>query len=89
MPWDWPVEVNYHEARAFLNWKGANDGKVYRMPTVRGVGDAVPWVMVPHLALAGLGVLSFRVPRIRTWRTCVVLVYAFHRVWLLLLLWWW
>jgi len=33
MPWDWPVEVNYHEARAFLNWKGANDGKVYRMPT--------------------------------------------------------
>ena len=21
MPWDWPVEVNYHEARAFLNWK--------------------------------------------------------------------
>ena len=21
MPWDWPVEVNYHESRAFLNWK--------------------------------------------------------------------
>ena len=34
MPWDWPAEVNYHEARAFLNWKGTQDGKAYRMPTV-------------------------------------------------------
>jgi hypothetical protein len=34
MPWDWPAEVNYHEARAFLNWKGTQDGKTYRMPTV-------------------------------------------------------
>ena len=23
MPWDWPVEVNYHEAKAFCNWKAA------------------------------------------------------------------
>ncbi|XP_078263777.1 uncharacterized protein LOC144597892 isoform X1 [Rhinoraja longicauda] len=22
MPWDWPVEVNYHEAKAFCTWKG-------------------------------------------------------------------
>ena len=22
MPWDWPVVVNYHEARAFCAWKG-------------------------------------------------------------------
>ncbi|KAH9495393.1 hypothetical protein Btru_016361 [Bulinus truncatus] len=22
MPWDWPVEVNYHEAKAFCKWKG-------------------------------------------------------------------
>lgn len=22
MPWDWPAEVNYHEARAYCNWKG-------------------------------------------------------------------
>jgi 5-histidylcysteine sulfoxide synthase len=21
MPWDWPVEVNYHEAKTFCNWK--------------------------------------------------------------------
>lgn len=33
MPWDWPVEVNYNEARAFLNWKGEQDGKAYRVPT--------------------------------------------------------
>lgn len=35
MPWDWPAEVNYLEARAFLNWKQARDGgKVtYRVPT--------------------------------------------------------
>lgn len=24
MPWDWPVEVNFHEARAFCEWKGNN-----------------------------------------------------------------
>ncbi len=22
MPWDWPVEVNFHEAKAYCNWKG-------------------------------------------------------------------
>lgn len=27
MPWDWPVEVNYHEAKAYANWKGL------RLPT--------------------------------------------------------
>jgi len=25
MPWDWPVEVNYLEAAAFLKWKGAQE----------------------------------------------------------------
>ena len=24
MPWDWPVEVNFHEARAYCEWKGSN-----------------------------------------------------------------
>ncbi|XP_059153171.1 hercynine oxygenase-like [Physella acuta] len=28
MPWDWPVEVNYHEAKAFCKWKGPG----YRLP---------------------------------------------------------
>ena len=26
MPWDWPVEVNYLEAQAFLSWKAAAEG---------------------------------------------------------------
>lgn len=47
MPWDWPVEVNYLEARAFLNWKQEQDGAVYRMPTEaeyhRIRGDASIW----------------------------------------------
>jgi len=33
MPWDWPAEVNYLEARAFLNWRQERDGCLYRMPT--------------------------------------------------------
>ena len=33
MPWDWPVEVNYHEAKAFCNWKAAVSGQPYRLPT--------------------------------------------------------
>ena len=33
MPWDWPAEVNYHEAKAFCNWKAATSGQPYRLPT--------------------------------------------------------
>ena len=33
MPWDWPAEVNYHEAKAFCRWKGALDHTAYRLPT--------------------------------------------------------
>ncbi|WP_240342325.1 5-histidylcysteine sulfoxide synthase [Methylococcus sp. EFPC2] len=33
MPWDWPVEVNYHEAKAFCNWKQAQTGLPVRLPT--------------------------------------------------------
>ncbi len=32
MPWDWPVEVNYLEAKAFCNWKAAKTGKPIRLP---------------------------------------------------------
>lgn len=48
MPWDWPAEVNYLEASAFLRWKAAQEvgggGLGYRMPTeaevhvLRGTG---------------------------------------------------
>ena len=33
MPWSWPVEVNYHEAKAFCNWQSQQLGKQVRMPT--------------------------------------------------------
>lgn len=33
MPWDWPVEVNFHEAKAFCNWKAAQTGDPVRLPT--------------------------------------------------------
>ena len=33
MPWDWPVEVNYHEAKAFCNWKTELTGQSLRLPT--------------------------------------------------------
>ena len=33
MPWDWPVEVNYLEAKAFCNWLGKKSGKPIRLPT--------------------------------------------------------
>jgi 5-histidylcysteine sulfoxide synthase/putative 4-mercaptohistidine N1-methyltranferase len=33
MPWDWPVEVNYLEAKAFCNWKAQVTGMPIRLPT--------------------------------------------------------
>lgn len=33
MPWDWPVEVNFLEAKAFCNWKSRQVGKSIRLPT--------------------------------------------------------
>lgn len=33
MPWDWPVEVNYHEANAFCQWKSAQSGQTVRLLT--------------------------------------------------------
>jgi 5-histidylcysteine sulfoxide synthase/putative 4-mercaptohistidine N1-methyltranferase len=33
MRWDWPVEVNYHEAKAFCNWKKSETGLAIRLPT--------------------------------------------------------
>lgn len=33
MPWNWPVEVNYHEAAAFCRWKSAQLGKKIRLPS--------------------------------------------------------
>lgn len=33
MPWNWPVEVNYLEAKAYCNWLSETAGKTYRLPT--------------------------------------------------------
>jgi 5-histidylcysteine sulfoxide synthase/putative 4-mercaptohistidine N1-methyltranferase len=33
MPWSWPVEVNYHEAKAFCRWLSLQTGQTIRMPT--------------------------------------------------------
>ncbi len=33
MPWNWPVEVNYLEAKAFCNWLSNKTGKTLRMST--------------------------------------------------------
>ncbi|QSV45956.1 5-histidylcysteine sulfoxide synthase [Geobacter benzoatilyticus] len=33
LPWNWPVEVNYLEAKAFCAWKSAQSGLPIRLPT--------------------------------------------------------
>lgn len=33
LPWNWPVEVNYLEAKAFCNWKSEKTGRNFRLPT--------------------------------------------------------
>ncbi len=33
MRWDWPAEVNYHEAKAFCAWKSEQTGETVRLPT--------------------------------------------------------
>ncbi|HAR64794.1 MAG TPA: SAM-dependent methyltransferase [Lentisphaeria bacterium] len=33
MPWDWPAEVNYLEAKAFCKWRATVTGHLVRLPT--------------------------------------------------------
>jgi 5-histidylcysteine sulfoxide synthase/putative 4-mercaptohistidine N1-methyltranferase len=33
LPWNWPVEVNYLEAKAFCNWQADRSGLPIRLPT--------------------------------------------------------
>jgi 5-histidylcysteine sulfoxide synthase/putative 4-mercaptohistidine N1-methyltranferase len=33
MPWSWPVDVNYHEAKAYCAWRSEQDGMSYRVIT--------------------------------------------------------
>ncbi|MEN8151788.1 MAG: 5-histidylcysteine sulfoxide synthase, partial [Planctomycetota bacterium] len=56
MPWNWPVEVNCLEARAFCAWKSEKEGRTLRLPTeeewtrlhgVAGVPDVDGWEVAP------------------------------------------
>lgn len=58
MPWDWPVETNYHEAKAFCTWKARSSGQPVRLPSedewqalrrFAGIGD------LPGEATANIG----------------------------------
>ncbi len=56
MPWDWPVEINQLEAKAFCNWKAEQTGEPYRLPTeaewlhlyeINQVPDVDEWKQAP------------------------------------------
>lgn len=56
MPWNWPVEVNYLEAKAYCNWLSQKEGKTYRLPTEAewyrladycNIPDVEDWSVVP------------------------------------------
>ncbi len=67
MPWDWPVEVNYHEASAFCRWKTERTGQNVRLPSedewyrlydVSGIED----IPADQLAAANLHLDHFASP---------------------------
>ncbi|MFH0729446.1 MAG: 5-histidylcysteine sulfoxide synthase [Pseudomonadota bacterium] len=56
LPWDWPAEVNYLEAKAFCNWLRKRTGKPIRLPTedewyrlrdLHNIPDQPFWEMAP------------------------------------------
>ncbi len=56
MPWNWPVEVNCHEAQAFCAWKSQQTGLLLRLPTedewrrlrdLSGIPDTQFWNEAP------------------------------------------
>lgn len=46
MPWNWPVDVNYLEAKAFCNWKSAQTGLPVRLPTEAEYYRLTDWVNI-------------------------------------------
>ncbi|QWD80394.1 5-histidylcysteine sulfoxide synthase [Polynucleobacter sp. MWH-Spelu-300-X4] len=55
MPWDWPVETNCLEARAFCRWKSEKTGEPVRLPTEdewNRIYDHAQLADVPHDAPA-------------------------------------
>lgn len=63
LPWSWPVEVNYLEAKAFCNWKAAttqrpirlpSESEWYRLHAIAEVPDEPEWEKAPgNLNLEG------------------------------------
>jgi 5-histidylcysteine sulfoxide synthase len=56
MPWNWPVEVNQLEAKAFCNWKSTQTGQLIRLPSedewhrlrdICSIPDQPDWDKVP------------------------------------------
>jgi 5-histidylcysteine sulfoxide synthase/putative 4-mercaptohistidine N1-methyltranferase len=47
MPWNWPVEVNYLEAKAFCNWKAEQTGKSIRLPSEDEWYRLRDWLEIP------------------------------------------
>ena len=61
MPWDWPVEVNYLEAKAFCNWLARKTGKSLRLPT------EAEWYRLRDLRRCRTSLIGRRPPATSTW----------------------
>ncbi len=55
MPWDWPVEVNHHEAKAYCAWRAEQDGASYRLSS-EAEHQALRPVRQPQAAALGVEV---------------------------------
>ena len=49
MPMDWPVDVNYHEAKAFCSWKGPSYRLLTEAEHHRIRDDPVREIYILHL----------------------------------------
>lgn len=47
MPWSWPVETNYLEAKAFCEWKSAKSGTPIRLPSEEEWYRLLDYIQLP------------------------------------------
>ncbi len=82
MPWNWPVEVNCLEAKAFCNWKAARCGTPIRLPSedewsrlrdISGLSDQPGWDTAPGNINLEYWSSSCPVDRFRTGDFCDVI----------------
>ena len=67
MPWNWPVEVNYLEAKAFCNgWKAAQTGRPIRMPSEE------EWMLLRDTGDKPINPGGTQLPATSTWSTTVL-----------------